>query len=50
MKDLIFLTAIISIIYLLIYQITMPECIKINKLQVQYCTISTEENQNIICD
>ena len=49
MKDLIFLTAIISIIYL-IYQAITPDFIKINKMQMQYCTVSTEQNQNVICD
>ena len=46
MKILIIIT---SIIYL-IYQATTPDFVKINKLQMQYCTISTEQNQNVICD
>ena len=41
---------ILTTITWLIYQVTMPDFIKINKLQVQYCTISTEQNQNVICD
>lgn len=46
MKILLIIT---SIIYL-IYQAITPDFIKINKLQVQYCTISTEQNQDVICD
>lgn len=49
MKTLTVLTIITTIIYL-IYQSITPDFIKINNLEMQYCTISTEQNKNIICD
>ena len=49
MQKLTIITIITSIIYL-IYQAITPDFVKINKLQVQYCTISTEQNPDIICD
>ena len=49
MKTLIIITILTTITWL-IYQSITPDFVKVNKLQMQYCTISTEQNKNIICD
>jgi len=49
MNKLILLTAIISTLWL-IYQTITPDWVKINKYDVKYCTISTNQNPDILCD